>query len=112
MENGSPAARKTHQSGLANGGVNGIGAAGRDLRDLIEANAVLVAKRQVKQQIVHRMNAARSKGGRALRTDAFEILHFRGGGYIHPGYIYHRICMGRACIHGGLLHRLAAGPTV
>src|SRR5713226_5561907 len=56
---------------------NGVDAVGLDVLDLGKMDAVFVAKRQVAEQVLKRVDAALRKEFGALRADAFDHADFR-----------------------------------
>src|SRR5580693_5075267 len=110
MEDGSSAPGKPRNSGVSYGAMNRVGAARRDLCNLLEPNAVLITEGQIKKQIGDRKNPARSQCCGALRADAFQIFHFGRETYIHSGSIYTIASVDRPRLHScQAMHRLAAG---
>src|ERR1700730_3842503 len=92
--------------------MNRVGAARRDLCNLIEPNAVFITEGQIKKQIGDRKNPARSQCCGALRADAFQIFHFGRETYIHSGSIYTIASVDRPRLHScQAMHRLAAGES-
>src|SRR4029077_20100921 len=112
VEDSSSAPRKARNAGIGDGAMNGVRASRSDLLNVVEANAILIAKRQVKQQIGDRMNAPIRQRGRALRANALEIFHFSRGSYIHSRPIYTIASVDlRACIRAKLYIDWLAGAS-
>src|SRR5579863_10012485 len=89
--------------------MNRVGAARRDLCNLIEPNAVLITEGQIKKQIANRKNPAGSQCCGALWADALQVFHFGREAYIHSGSIYTIASVDRPRLHScEAMHRLAA----
>ena len=88
---GSPAAAQAGQAAIGHRTLNGISRAGNQRVNPGEVNAILVAERQIVEQIADGRDTARRQKSGSLRPNTLQIFHFACGSQIHraAGYLYH-----------------------
>ena len=75
-----PSTHGAHGLAAHYAGANGVYAVGLDVLDVREVDAVFVAKRQVVEEIVDRVDAAFGEEFGAVGTNAFDHADFGGQG--------------------------------
>ena len=80
MEDGALSASEAGQSAIGYRALNRVGVAGNDLGDIAEADAILVAEREMIEQVAYGRDAARGHGCGALRSNSFEKFDVGGEG--------------------------------
>ena len=80
---GVAAAHGAHRLAAHHARANGVNAVGLDVLHFGEMNAVFVAKRQIAQEILERVDAALRQQFGALRPDAFDHANFRAEAHPH-----------------------------